>query len=71
MSIDSNILQIEGIEKFNNESYLIQFMTISDLNLWNVLPDSLDGDLDLMEGLGTDLKVNAGIQKMQVSKYIN
>lgn len=69
ISIDSNILQIEGIEKFNNESYLIQFMTISDLNLWNVLPDSLDGDLDLMEGLGTDLKVNAGIQNAGLQIY--
>ena len=62
ISIDSNYLRVEGIEKFRDESYLVQFMTISDVNLWNVLPDSITGDIDLMENLGTNLKINTGIQ---------
>jgi hypothetical protein len=62
INIDSNYLKVEGIEKFRDESYLVQFMTISDVNLWNVLPDSITGDIDLMENLGTNLKINTGIK---------
>jgi len=67
VSIDNNLVRIDGIEDFENERYLIQFMTLSDANLWNVLPDSVVGDKELMDEMDTDLNINTGVQNENLS----
>jgi len=62
VKIDSNELKILGINEFENENFIIQFMTLQSGNLWNILPDSLEGDSVLMKELSTDLIVQVGTQ---------
>jgi hypothetical protein len=41
-------------------------MSLLDANLWYILPDSLEGDLNLMKDINTELIINIGTQNAQL-----